>query len=216
MLGHESLAVVERDGDGFARGDLVCATVRRSCHHCLACAEGAPDSCLTGDYSERGITRLDGFARELVRGGSCGSSSRPPLPRAPRRARRADVGLRARRCATRSRSAGGSRGSFERALVTGAGAVGLLTTMLLRLEGVEVWTASLEPANASRRGARRALRLDAATADLDGARRLRPRRRGGGRRAADGRHASACCGEAASRACSGSTAGTRRSSSTAA
>ena len=42
------------------------AIVRRSCTHCHACGEGAPDSCLTGDYSERGITRLHGFARELV------------------------------------------------------------------------------------------------------------------------------------------------------
>ncbi len=66
VLGHELLAVVENDGCGFTRGDLVTATVRRSCSHCIACAEGAPDSCLTGDYSERGITRLDGFARELV------------------------------------------------------------------------------------------------------------------------------------------------------
>src|SRR5690348_15109463 len=66
VMGHESLAVVERDGHGFSRGDLVTATVRRSCGHCIACAEDAPDSCLTGDYRERGITRLDGFARELV------------------------------------------------------------------------------------------------------------------------------------------------------
>ena len=30
VIGHESLAQVERDGNGFANGDLVCATVRRS------------------------------------------------------------------------------------------------------------------------------------------------------------------------------------------
>ena len=36
---------------------------------------------------------------------------------------------------------------LRRALVLGAGAVGTLTTFLLRLEGIEVWTASLEPAN---------------------------------------------------------------------
>jgi threonine dehydrogenase-like Zn-dependent dehydrogenase len=66
VLGHEMVGVVERDGGGFAKGDLVGATVRRSCGHCLACAEGSPDSCVTGDYVERGITRLDGFARELV------------------------------------------------------------------------------------------------------------------------------------------------------
>ena len=66
VLGHEALAVVERDGQGFTRGDLVTATVRRSCGHCIACEQGSPDSCLTGDYSERGITRLHGYARELV------------------------------------------------------------------------------------------------------------------------------------------------------
>jgi threonine dehydrogenase-like Zn-dependent dehydrogenase len=36
---------------------------------------------------------------------------------------------------------------LERALVIGAGAIGLLTTYLLRLANVEVWTASLEPAS---------------------------------------------------------------------
>src|SRR5438045_4521679 len=66
VLGHEALAVVERDGYGFNSGQLVTATVRRSCGHCIACAEDSPDSCLTGDYSERGITRLHGYARELV------------------------------------------------------------------------------------------------------------------------------------------------------
>ncbi len=71
VLGHEVLAVVEEDGHGFARGDLVTATVRRSCGGCLACDEGSPDSCLTGRYSERGITRLDGFARELVAEDAC-------------------------------------------------------------------------------------------------------------------------------------------------
>src|SRR4051794_10987363 len=66
VLGHELLGAVEHDGHGFARGDLVTATVRRSCGHCAACAQGAPDSCDTGDYRERGITRLHGFASELV------------------------------------------------------------------------------------------------------------------------------------------------------
>nr|MBA3844379.1 zinc-binding dehydrogenase [Actinomycetota bacterium] len=43
----------------------------------------------------------------------------------------------------------GGRQPWEptRALVIGAGAVGMLATILLRLEGVDVWTASLEPSN---------------------------------------------------------------------
>ena len=42
VLGHEFLGRVERDGHGFARGDLVTSIVRRSCSHCLACNDGAP------------------------------------------------------------------------------------------------------------------------------------------------------------------------------
>ena len=146
VLGHEMLAVVERDGDGFARGDLVSAIVRRSCGHCLACDEGSPDSCLTGDYSERGITRLDGFARELL---VEDPQQLIPIPRSLGRlgvlAEPTSICARA----VRHSLAIGGRQPWQpaRALVVGAGAVGLLSTMLLRLQGLEVWTASLEPAN---------------------------------------------------------------------
>src|SRR5207249_2578883 len=146
VLGHELLAVVERDGGSFARGDLVSATVRRSCGHCLACAEDAPDSCLTGDYSERGITRLDGFARELL---VEDPHQLIPIPRSLGRlgvlAEPASICARA----VRHSLAIGGRQPWQpaRALVIGAGAVGLLSTMLLRLRGLQVWTASLEPSN---------------------------------------------------------------------
>src|SRR3954465_7982812 len=66
VLGHELLGAVERDGHGFARGDLVTATVRRSCGRCAPCAAGALDAWDTGDSLERGITRLHGFCSELV------------------------------------------------------------------------------------------------------------------------------------------------------
>jgi glucose 1-dehydrogenase len=147
VLGHESLSVVEQDGHGFTRGDHVTATVRRSCDHCIACEQGEPDSCLTGDYSERGITRLDGFARELV---AEDATQLIPIPRSLGRlgvlAEPSSVCARAIRHAR----AIGNRQPWQlrRALVIGAGAVGMLSTFLLRLEGLDVWTASLEPSNA--------------------------------------------------------------------
>src|SRR4051794_29214477 len=146
VLGHESLALVERDGHGFEKGDLVCGTVRRSCGHCLACGEGAPDSCLSGDYGERGITRLDGFARELLLEDP---EQLVPIPRSLGR-----LGVLAEPTSICTRGIRhaltiGARQPWEptRALVVGAGAVGLLSTMLLRLEGLEVLTASLEPSS---------------------------------------------------------------------
>jgi threonine dehydrogenase-like Zn-dependent dehydrogenase len=144
VLGHELLGVVEHDGYGFARGELVTATVRRSCERCVACHEGSPDSCLTGDYSERGITRLHGFARELVAEDPEQLIAVPAsLGRLGVLAEPASVCARA----VRHIHAIGGRQHWEprRALVIGAGAVGMLATYLLRLEGVEVWTVALEP-----------------------------------------------------------------------
>jgi threonine dehydrogenase-like Zn-dependent dehydrogenase len=146
VLGHEALAVVERNGYGFTRGQLVTATVRRSCGHCIACAEDSPDSCLTGDYSERGITRLHGYARELV---AEDPAQLVAIPKALGR-----LGVLAEptsiceRALRHARTIGGRQPwQLERALVIGAGAIGVLMTYLLRLADVEVWTASLEPEN---------------------------------------------------------------------
>jgi len=144
VLGHEVLAVVERDGYGFARGQLVTATVRRSCGHCIACAEESPDSCLTGDYSERGITRLHGYARELV------AEDPEQLVGIPNSLGRLGVLAEptsiCERALRHARMIGGRQPwQLERALVLGAGAIGLLMTYLLRLADLEVWTASLEP-----------------------------------------------------------------------
>src|SRR5919198_458734 len=146
VLGHEALAVVERDGHGFTRGDLVTATVRRSCGRCIACEQGSPDSCLTGDYSERGITRLHGYARELVAEDPAQLVAIPSsLGRLGVLAEPTSICERALRHA---RTIGGRQPwELQRALVIGAGAIGLLATYLLRLAGVEVWTASLEPEN---------------------------------------------------------------------
>jgi threonine dehydrogenase-like Zn-dependent dehydrogenase len=144
VLGHELIAAVERDGHGFARGDLVAATVRRSCGHCAACAAGAPDSCETGDYRERGIARLHGFAGELV------AEAPEHLVAVPRSLGRLGVlGEPASICerGLRHARAIGSRQpwSARRALVLGSGAIGMLATYLLRLEGFEVWTVNRTP-----------------------------------------------------------------------
>ncbi len=167
VLGHESLAVVEQDGHGFARGDLVTATVRRSCTHCLACAEGAPDSCLSGDYVERGITRLDGFARELV---AEDPTQVIPIPKSLGRlgvlAEPMSICERALRHALEI--GGRQPWQLERALVVGAGAIGVISTYLLRLSGLDVWTASVEPTSdlVTATGARYVSTTDTSLAEL--------------------------------------------------
>ncbi|HYZ70124.1 MAG TPA: alcohol dehydrogenase catalytic domain-containing protein [Thermoleophilaceae bacterium] len=144
ILGHELLGRVEHGGHGFACGDLVTATVRRSCGHCAACAEGAPDACETGEYSEHGITRLHGFAAELA---VVPAEHLVAVPEALGRlgvlAEPASICARALR---HVRAVGGRQPWHPgRALVFGAGAIGMLCTYFLRLEGLEVWTCALQP-----------------------------------------------------------------------
>ena len=144
ILGHELLGRVERGGHGFARGDLVTATVRRSCGHCTACADGAPDACETGDYAEHGITRLHGFAADLA---VVPAEHLVAVPEALRAvgvlAEPASICARALR---HVRAVGGRQPWHPgRALVFGAGAIGMLCTYFLRLDGLDVWTCALEP-----------------------------------------------------------------------
>jgi threonine dehydrogenase-like Zn-dependent dehydrogenase len=144
VLGHELLGRVERDGHGFARGDLVAATVRRSCGHCAACENGAPDACFTGDYAERGITRLHGFASDLV------TEAAEHLVAVPESLGRLGVLSEPASICERGlrhvRAIGGRQPWAPRqALVLGAGAIGMLTTYLLRMEGFEVWAAARTP-----------------------------------------------------------------------
>lgn len=143
VLGHELLGVVARDGDGFTKGELVTATVRRPCGHCAPCDEGAPDSCLSGDYAERGITRLHGFACELV------AEDASQLIRVPQSLGRLGVLAEptsiCERALRHARTIGGRQPwRLQRALVLGAGAIGTLTALLLRRQGIETWVASLE------------------------------------------------------------------------
>ena len=141
VLGHEFLGVVQRDAHGFSEGQLVTATVRRSCGKCAACRAGSPDACATGEYFERGITALHGFAAELV------VEQPEHVVAVPESLGR--LGVLAEPMSVcergiRHAQAIGHRQPWEPslALVIGAGAIGMLATYLLRLDGYEVWTAA--------------------------------------------------------------------------
>jgi glucose 1-dehydrogenase len=149
VLGHEFLGQVMEDGEGFSAGDLVTATVRRSCGHCEACADSSPDACDTGRYTERGIMRLHGFAREVVVEDPTQLVGVPTtLGRLGVLAEPASICARGIRHAI----AVGQRQIWRprRALVLGSGAIGMLATYLLRLNDLDVWTASRGAADTPR------------------------------------------------------------------
>ena len=71
VIGHESLGEVVAVGPAVTRvriGDLVVPMVRRPCQHeyCAACRNERQDFCFTGDFHERGIKEAHGFMTEFV------------------------------------------------------------------------------------------------------------------------------------------------------
>lgn len=71
VLGHETLGEVVEVGAAVTRvrpGDLVVPMVRRPCRHehCAPCRAEHQDFCFTGDFHERGIKDAHGFMTELV------------------------------------------------------------------------------------------------------------------------------------------------------
>jgi threonine dehydrogenase-like Zn-dependent dehydrogenase len=71
VIGHESLGEVVEVGPEVTRvkpGDLVVPMVRRPCRHetCAACRSDRQDFCFTGDFRERGIKEAHGFMAQFV------------------------------------------------------------------------------------------------------------------------------------------------------
>ena len=71
VIGHESLGEVVEVGPHVTRvkiGDLVVPMVRRPCPHdyCVACRADRQDFCFTGDFQERGIKERHGFMAQYV------------------------------------------------------------------------------------------------------------------------------------------------------
>jgi len=71
VIGHESLGEVVDIGPAVSHvkvGDLAVLRVRRPCLHatCVACRAGRQDFCYTGDFTERGIKGAHGFLTEFV------------------------------------------------------------------------------------------------------------------------------------------------------
>jgi len=71
VIGHESLGEVVEVGAKVTRvkvGDLVVPMVRRPCphDHCTACRSSRQDFCFTGDFTERGIKEQHGFMAQFI------------------------------------------------------------------------------------------------------------------------------------------------------
>jgi threonine dehydrogenase-like Zn-dependent dehydrogenase len=141
VLGHESLAEVAEApaGCGLALGDLIVGVVRHpDPEPCDACAVDEWDMCRNGKYTEHGIKDRDGFCRERFRTEpKFAVRIAPALRETGVLLEPASVVAKAwehiERIGRRAHS-----WRPQRALVTGAGPVGLLAALMARQRGCDL------------------------------------------------------------------------------
>ncbi len=152
VIGHECVAQVEAVGPGvtdLAAGDLVVPMVRFPCDDpdCRPCRAGEQDYCRTGGFRERGIRGVHGFMTELVLDRA---DRLHPVPAALRPWAVLTEPLSIAEKALQQIGDVQDRLPWDppselHAVVLGAGPIGLLGAIALRLRGYRVWVYSLEP-----------------------------------------------------------------------
>ncbi|HLB56259.1 MAG TPA: glucose 1-dehydrogenase [Coxiellaceae bacterium] len=163
VIGHESLGQVIEIGSAvknFKVGDLAVLMVRRPCPYktCIACQADRQDFCYTGAFKERGINQLHGFMTEYVVDEEKYILSAPkslhniavltePLTIAEKAVREVFY-IQSRLpwgCAAITKDNVPTYNTSHRALVLGAGPVGLLATLVLCSQKFNTFVYSREP-----------------------------------------------------------------------
>jgi glucose 1-dehydrogenase len=157
VIGHESLGEVVEVGAkvrNFKKGDLVVPSVRRPCPHghCQPCRDERQDFCSTGDFTERGIKMTHGFMTEFYVDEELYLNAVPahlrdvavlvePLTVAEK-AMQQVWQVQKRLPWLRSGAPADARGTGLKAVVLGAGPVGILGAMVLVRHGFETYVYS--------------------------------------------------------------------------
>src|SRR2546423_3837356 len=140
VIGHEALSVVDAVGEGvagFQPGDLVVSTVRRP-DDCPNCRAGESDMCVFGNCTERGIKGAHGYMGEYY-------SETPafmvkiPAPLRPFAVLLEPLSIVEKAISQAWKIQERMLWSPKRAVVLGAGPIGILATLLLRLRGLDVY-----------------------------------------------------------------------------
>jgi threonine dehydrogenase-like Zn-dependent dehydrogenase len=148
VIGHEALSVVEAVGGGvpgFAPGDLVVSTVRRP-DNCPNCQAGESDMCLFGNYTERGIKGAHGYMAEYYGEKPDFMVKIPPALR-PFAVLLEPLSIVEKATYQAWKIQERLLWQPKRAAILGAGPIGILGTVLLRLRGLEVHVYAKTPAD---------------------------------------------------------------------
>jgi glucose 1-dehydrogenase len=167
ILGHEMVGEVVAAGSAAAAdytpGDLVVCTVRRPCRlpECPTCAHGESDMCYTGKFTERGIFRADGYMTSRIVETAEFTVKLPPelrpygvliepttvVEKAILEAVLVQHRLDWVRELNNERAIARDWRFVRRALVAGAGPIGMMAAFLLRLHDLETHVTDIVPAD---------------------------------------------------------------------
>jgi len=150
VIGHEVLGMVETSVDpDIVPGTLVTATVRRPCKTCQNCKDRHSESCSSGEFTERGILSLQGFASDYFVELPANLITVPPA--LGRNGVLAEPMSVAQRGYKQSVLVGGRQGwAPTNVWVLGVGAIGIMTTIVLRLRGIKTTVFGRRPSTSSR------------------------------------------------------------------
>jgi threonine dehydrogenase-like Zn-dependent dehydrogenase len=160
ISGHESFGQVIQIGPAVKTvkvGDYVVLTVRRGCpENCIACRNMRQDFCYTGHFTERGIKEAHGYMTEFVVDDEKYLNLVPPelkdlavllepLTIAEKALMQVNT-IQSRLPWECQIQQGGAKATCHNAVVLGAGPVGLLGAMALRLLNMDVHVVARQPA----------------------------------------------------------------------
>lgn len=158
IMGHESIGIVESAGlqAKLEPGDYIARTVRRPCpSRCYPCGIGSQDFCRTGNYTETGIKGLHGTMAEYY------TDRAEFLVKIPTEYK--DIGVLMEPLSFAEKAVNQAFVIQKRlnilptkAMILGAGPIGLLEAMILRNRGVNTYIAARsKPGNLKSRIAER-------------------------------------------------------------
>src|SRR2546428_6366162 len=152
VIGHEALSLVEAVGEGvqgFTPEDLVVSTVRRP-DDCPNCQAGESDMCLFGNYTERGIKGAHGYMGQYYSEKPAFMVKIPPALR-PFAVLLEPLSIVEKATYQAWKIQERMVWQPKRAAVLGAGSIGILATILLRLRGLEVHVYAKSPPDSLQR-----------------------------------------------------------------
>jgi threonine dehydrogenase-like Zn-dependent dehydrogenase len=144
ILGHEALGEVDASASpGFSKGELVTLLVRRP-DGCINCQNGQMDMCIEGHYRECGIKGAHGYFREYV------AASPNFLVKVPAELRPVAVLTEPASIAVKGIEQAVDfhervANPIRKALVLGAGPLGLLATSIIKLHGFDTYVLDIVP-----------------------------------------------------------------------